>query len=93
MAVTDAIQLETAAYPALVAFDSLWINHEEEGTLTRLSLVSHSSLTRLSLADLGARGALGGGAASEVGRHGRRQVEERGQVHALSLRPCLGERW
>ena len=82
MAVTDAIQLETAAYPALVAFDSLWINHEEEGTLTRLSL-----------ADLGARGALGGGAASEVGRHGRRQVEERGQVHALSLRPGLGERW
>ena len=27
-----------AAYPPLVAFDSLWINHEEEGTLTRLSL-------------------------------------------------------
>ena len=38
MAVTDAIQLEAAAYPPPVAFDSLWINHEEEGTLTRLSL-------------------------------------------------------
>ena len=38
MAVTDAIKLEAAAYPPPVAFDSLWINHYEEGTRTRLSL-------------------------------------------------------
>ena len=41
--VVDAIELHAFAYPALLAFDALWVNHEEAG-----------SLSRFSLADLGA---------------------------------------
>lgn len=36
--VIDRIELEAFAYPALVAFDSLWVNHEDAGSLTRFAL-------------------------------------------------------